>query len=148
MCVFKYHAFIYFLRPPPWYGTGTTALVYCLISSSLYTGTVQGWWSTPPTGLTVSRGEVHPNWSDGQQRCSQLSTAAYFLFCRFFCTSSVPCCSSISSLFLLLVTNLLKIVALQQRLRKIWNQLPSASFGLIFMSKGLNKKHLWWHCPF
>ncbi len=35
---------------------GTTALVYCLISSSLYTGTVQGWWSTPPTGLTVSRG--------------------------------------------------------------------------------------------
>ncbi len=26
---------------------GTTALVYCLISSSLYTGTVQGWWSTP-----------------------------------------------------------------------------------------------------
>jgi len=41
---------------------GTTALVYCLISSSLYTGTVQGWWSTPPTGLTVGRGEVHPNW--------------------------------------------------------------------------------------
>jgi hypothetical protein len=53
---------------------GTTALVYCLISSSLYTGTVQGWWSTSPTGLTVSRGEVHPNWSDGQQGCSQLST--------------------------------------------------------------------------
>jgi hypothetical protein len=25
---------------------GTTALVYCLINSSLYTGTVQGWWST------------------------------------------------------------------------------------------------------
>jgi hypothetical protein len=23
MCVFKYHAFIYFLRPPPWYGTNT-----------------------------------------------------------------------------------------------------------------------------
>ncbi len=23
MCVFKYHAFIYFLRPPPWYGTCT-----------------------------------------------------------------------------------------------------------------------------
>ena len=41
---------------------GTTALVYCLISSSLYTGTVQGCWSTPPTGLTVGRGEVHPNW--------------------------------------------------------------------------------------
>jgi hypothetical protein len=41
---------------------GTTALVYCLINSSLYTGTVQGWWSTPPTGLTVGRGEVHPNW--------------------------------------------------------------------------------------
>ncbi len=51
---------------------GTTALVYCLISSSLYTGTVQGWWSTPPTGLTVSRGEVHPNWFDGRQGCSQL----------------------------------------------------------------------------
>jgi hypothetical protein len=57
---------------------GTTALVYCLIGSSLYTGTVQGCWSTPPTGLTVGRGEVHPNWSDGQQGCSQLSTD--FLF--------------------------------------------------------------------
>ncbi len=32
---------------------GTTALVYCLINSSLYTGTVQRWWSTP-------------NWLDGQ----------------------------------------------------------------------------------
>jgi hypothetical protein len=53
---------------------GTTALVYCLIGSSLYTATVQGWWSTPPTGLTVGRGEVHPNWSDGQQGRSQLST--------------------------------------------------------------------------
>jgi hypothetical protein len=27
-----------------------------------------------PTGLTVSRGEVHPNWFDGQQGCSQLFT--------------------------------------------------------------------------
>ncbi len=54
---------------------GTTALVYCLIGSSLYTGTVQGCWSTPPTGLTVGRGEVHPNWSDGQQGRSQLSTS-------------------------------------------------------------------------
>jgi hypothetical protein len=26
---------------------GTTALVYCLIDSSLYTGTVQRWWGTP-----------------------------------------------------------------------------------------------------
>jgi hypothetical protein len=43
----------------------------------------------------------------------------------------VPCCSSIFSLFLLLVENLLKIVALKQRLRKIWNQLTSAGFGLI-----------------
>ncbi len=51
---------------------GTTALVYCLISSSLYTGTVQG------CGLTVSRGEVHPNWFDGQQGCSQLSTNSYY----------------------------------------------------------------------
>jgi hypothetical protein len=25
MCVFKYHAFIYFLRPPPWYGTCMTS---------------------------------------------------------------------------------------------------------------------------
>ncbi len=57
---------------------GTTALVYCLISSSLYTGTVQGWWSTLPTGLTASRGEVHPNWFDGQQGCSQLSTKRCF----------------------------------------------------------------------
>ncbi len=26
---------------------GMTALVYYLINSSLYTGTVQGWWSSP-----------------------------------------------------------------------------------------------------
>jgi hypothetical protein len=26
---------------------GMTALVYCLINSSLYTGTVQVWWSSP-----------------------------------------------------------------------------------------------------
>jgi hypothetical protein len=26
---------------------GMTALVYCLINSSLYTGTVHRWWSTP-----------------------------------------------------------------------------------------------------
>jgi hypothetical protein len=58
---------------------GTTALVYCLIGSSVYTGTVQGWWSTPPTGLTVGRGEVHPNWSDGQQGRSQLSTFLYLI---------------------------------------------------------------------
>ncbi len=40
---------------------GTTALVYCLINSSLYTGTVHRWWSTS-------------NWPDGHQGCSQLST--------------------------------------------------------------------------
>ncbi len=40
---------------------GTTALVYCLINSSLYTGTVHRWWSPP-------------NWLDGRQGCSQLST--------------------------------------------------------------------------
>ncbi len=28
MCVFKYHAFIYFLRPPPWYGTLTMRQVF------------------------------------------------------------------------------------------------------------------------
>ncbi len=76
-----------------------------------------------------------------------ISLAAYFQFLRLFCTSDVPCCGSISSLLLLLVTNLLKIVALPQRSRKIWNQLPSASFGLIYMSEGLNGTHLWRHCP-
>jgi hypothetical protein len=40
---------------------GTTALVYCLINSSLYTGTVQRWWRTP-------------NWLDGQLGCRQVST--------------------------------------------------------------------------
>jgi hypothetical protein len=42
---------------------GTTALVYCLINSSLhvYTGTVHRWWSTS-------------NRLDGHQGCSQLST--------------------------------------------------------------------------
>jgi hypothetical protein len=32
MCVFKYHAFIYFLRPPPWYGTSTKGLYVCMYS--------------------------------------------------------------------------------------------------------------------
>ncbi len=43
---------------------GTTALVYCLINSSLYSGTVHRRWSTP-------------NWLDGQQGCSQLSTGLH-----------------------------------------------------------------------
>ncbi len=47
---------------------GATALVYWLINSSLYTGSVHCmycavWWST-----------VHPDWFDGQQGCRQLST--------------------------------------------------------------------------
>ncbi len=45
---------------------GTTALVYCLIISSLYTGTVQRWWSTP-------------NWLDGHKGCSQLATYSFFI---------------------------------------------------------------------
>jgi hypothetical protein len=77
-----------------------------------------------------------------------ISLAAYFQFLRLFCTSGVPCCGSISSLLLLLVTNLLKIVALPQRSRKIWNQMPSASFGLSYMSEGLYGIHLLRHCPF
>jgi hypothetical protein len=44
---------------------GTTALVYSLINSSLYTRTVQRWRSTP-------------NWLDGHQGCSQLSTGVSF----------------------------------------------------------------------
>ncbi len=46
---------------------GTTALVYCLINSSLYTGTVHRWWSTS-------------NWPDGHQGCSQISTIACLIF--------------------------------------------------------------------
>ncbi len=41
-----------------------------------------------------------------------------------------------------------KIYIFQRRLRKIWNQLPSVSFGLIYMSEGQNETHLWWHYPF
>ncbi len=77
-----------------------------------------------------------------------VSLAAHFLFHRFFCTSGVPCCSSVSSLFLLLVNKLKKSILFQRRHRKIWNLLPSASFGLIYMSEGQNGTHLWWHCPF
>jgi hypothetical protein len=51
----------------------------------------------------------------------------------------VACCSSVSSLFLLLVANLFKIVALQQRIRKLWSQLPSSNFGLIYMTGSLNE---------
>ncbi len=40
---------------------GTTALVYCLTNSSLYTGTVHRWWRTS-------------NWPDGHQGCRQVST--------------------------------------------------------------------------
>jgi hypothetical protein len=46
---------------------GTTALVYCLINSSLYTGTVQRWWNTP-------------SWLDGHQGYSQLSTRVKIVF--------------------------------------------------------------------
>jgi hypothetical protein len=49
---------------------GTTAVVYCLINSSLYTGTVHRWWSTP-------------NWLDGHQGCSQLSTILYIILLQF-----------------------------------------------------------------
>ncbi len=31
---------------------------------------------------------------------------------------------------------------------EILNQLPSSSFGLIYMSESLHGTHLWWHCPF
>ncbi len=44
---------------------GTTALVYWQLNSSLYTGAVQDYWSTP-------------NWSDCRQGCRQMSTN-----CRF-----------------------------------------------------------------
>jgi hypothetical protein len=50
---------------------GTTALVYWLINSSLYTGAVQ-------CTCTVQCGGVHPDWFDGQQGCSQLSTHSFF----------------------------------------------------------------------
>ncbi len=77
-----------------------------------------------------------------------VSLAAHFRFHRFFCTSRVPCCSSISPLLLLLVNKLKKFIFFQRRHRKFWNLLLSASFGLIYMSEGQNETHLWWHCPF
>ncbi len=76
------------------------------------------------------------------------SLAAHCQFCRFFCTSDVPCCSSISSLLLFLVNKLQKFILFQRRHRQIWNQLPSVSFGRIYVSEGQNGTHLWWHCPF
>ncbi len=49
MCVFKYHAFIYFLRPPPWYGTPIYVYLYLLwwgssfgLDNMLYTDLTQG----------------------------------------------------------------------------------------------------------
>ncbi len=45
---------------------GTTALVYGQLHSSLYTGAVQGYWSTP-------------DWSDRRQGCRQVSTDWYIL---------------------------------------------------------------------
>ncbi len=42
MCVFKYHAFIYFLRPPPWYGTCMCTYIYTYLygySTWTYTDT-------------------------------------------------------------------------------------------------------------
>ncbi len=55
--------------------------------------------------------EVHCTWHSG---CS-------------ICTSGVPCCSSISTLFYLLWLN---VVLLQWRNRKLWHCLPSTSLGL------------------
>jgi hypothetical protein len=44
---------------------GTTALVYWQLHSSLYTGEVQGYWSTP-------------NWSNRRQGCRQVTTIASY----------------------------------------------------------------------
>ncbi len=46
---------------------GTTALVYWQLHSSLYTGAVQGYWSTP-------------NWSDRLKGCRQVSTELNILW--------------------------------------------------------------------
>jgi hypothetical protein len=67
---------------------------------------------------------------------------------RLICTSGVPCCSSISTLFLLLVNKLWKILLLHWRDRKLWNSLPSTSLGLIYVPVYLFGTHFWWHCPF
>ncbi len=51
---------------------GMIVLVYSLINSSLYTDTIQRWWSTA-------------NWLDGHQGRSQLSTLSIYLyFCWHF----------------------------------------------------------------
>jgi hypothetical protein len=55
---------------------GTTALVYWQLHSSLYTGAVQGYWSTP-------------NWSDCRQWCRQVSTV--LLLSIFLAKKSIYC---------------------------------------------------------
>ncbi len=58
---------------------GTTALVNWQLQSSLYTGAVQGYWSTP-------------DWSDRRQGCRQVSTVLHF---RQMCVSMavhIQCC--------------------------------------------------------
>ncbi len=62
----------------------------------------------------------------------------YMALRPFNCTSGEPCCSSISSLFLLLVNELSKFMLFQQRHRQIWNHLASISLILFSMSKSLN----------
>ncbi len=64
------------------------------------------------------------------------------------CTSGMSCCSSISSLFLLLVNKLLKNPTAVWRNRKLRNSLPSTSLGLICGPVCLSRTHFWWHCPF
>ncbi len=59
---------------------GMTALVYCLINSSLYTGTVHRWKSAP-------------NWLDGRQGCSQLSKVWYYLVNFFKVTNNLVAAS-------------------------------------------------------
>jgi hypothetical protein len=64
MCVFKYHAFIYFLRPPPWYGTdninhGAIPLLFPFADSPYFSSIPFDLLGNPPCPVIESR----PPWS-------------------------------------------------------------------------------------
>ncbi len=76
MCVFKYHAFIYFLRPPPWYGTFMLIIYIFYLKWCPFTSDSKFSKSTIVWFVSVMS-EISLIWHH------------HFLRCRWCCTSRV-----------------------------------------------------------
>jgi hypothetical protein len=96
-------------------------------------------------------------WQHGSSQAGHTAGSFYVSEVHYICTwhsgcviytSGVPCCSSISLLFLLLVHKLEKITLVQRRFRKNVYHCASFKLGIFYMPAGLTYVQFWWHCPF